>query len=284
MFGSPRSQPFFKALGQLGVRFAGNRQHRQLVLGFIKNRFDDAVHQQVWVAPNRAGEMGVRIKCQAEVPIVYRRVNGLLHGAQQHGVDLLRIGTVFGRVGYFLKLTGHGVVTDRQPEAGDLEVIAKNLDFFGRGALMNAEQTRVLALGNEVCAADIGRQHGLFNQLVRIVAGARHNFLYAPAFITNNLRLHRLKINRTPTHPRLEQGLVNIVQIQQIVHPGFAFDRLRAARVGQNGGHLVVSKARMAEHHGGVKLVGRYLAVFAHHHVAHHAQALDFRVQRAQTI
>jgi hypothetical protein len=74
---------------------------------------DDPVHQQVGVAPDRAGEVGVGLVGQAEVAAVDGRVDGLLHGAQQHGVDLLRVGPVFGGLGNGLEFTGLGVVADR---------------------------------------------------------------------------------------------------------------------------------------------------------------------------
>ena len=69
--------------------FARRGQGRQLVLRSIEDGFDDAVHQQVGVPANRAGEVGVRRVSQTKVTAVDRCVNRLLHRAQQHGVDLL---------------------------------------------------------------------------------------------------------------------------------------------------------------------------------------------------
>jgi hypothetical protein len=86
-------------LGQLGMRLARRGQHGQLVPGAAQNGLDDTVHQQVGVAPDRAGEVRVGLECQAEVAAVDGRVDGLLHGAQQHGVDLLRVRPLFGGLG-----------------------------------------------------------------------------------------------------------------------------------------------------------------------------------------
>jgi hypothetical protein len=54
----------------------------------------------------------------------------------------------------------------------------------------------VLALRDEVGAADVGRQHGLFDQLVRIVARARHDLFDAAVFVADDLRLGGFKIHR----------------------------------------------------------------------------------------
>ena len=72
-----------EAFGEFGVRFAGCRQHRQRVLGLRQDRLDHAMHQQVGIAPDRAGEVRVGLICKAEVPAVDRRVDRLLHRAQQ---------------------------------------------------------------------------------------------------------------------------------------------------------------------------------------------------------
>ena len=72
------------------------------------------MNQQIRITPNRAGEMGVSIKSQTEVPAVDRGVNGLLHGAQQHRVNLLGIRAVFGGVGNRLKFARSRVVADAQ--------------------------------------------------------------------------------------------------------------------------------------------------------------------------
>ena len=78
-----------QAAGQFGMGFARRGQGRQLILRSIQDRFDDAVHQQVGITANRAGEVGIGGVSQTEVTAVDRCVNRLLHRAQQHGVDLL---------------------------------------------------------------------------------------------------------------------------------------------------------------------------------------------------
>ena len=142
----------------------------------------------------------------------------------------------------------------------------------------------MFALQYEVRAADVGRQHGLLDHLVCVVAGAWYDFFDTPALVADDLRLHRLEVNCTTPRARLQQGAVDVVQIEQIVHPVLAACRLRAVGVGQDGGHFGIGETRVAPHHRGKELVGADLATAGDKHVAHHAQTLDFRVQRTQAV
>ena len=101
-----QSRTFFQPPCQLGVGLSWYWQNGQLIPALCQNCLDHAVHQQVRVAPDRAGEMAVSVKCQAKMATVNRGVDGLLHGTQQHGVNLLRIRPIFGRRGNRLELTG----------------------------------------------------------------------------------------------------------------------------------------------------------------------------------
>ena len=198
---------------------------------------------------------------------------------------MLRIGPVFGRQGNGLELTRRGIVADRHAQAGGFEVVAQHLIFLGRRAFVHAEQAGVFALGDVVGTADVGGQHGLFNQAVRLVAGAGDDFFDAPVFIANDLRLGRFKIHRTAHAARLDSSaLYTSRKFSKSVHPRLALGGFRAARVGQNRRHFGVGEARVAEHHRRVKLVGVHLALGGDQHVADHAQALDIGVERAQAV
>ena len=269
---------------QLGVRLARERQGRQLVFGLIQDGFDDTVRQQIRVAADRAGEVGVGRVRQAEVPTIGRRVDGLLHGAQQHGMNLQRVGTLLGGFGNGLEFARRGVVTDADPQAARLEVIAQGFLFFWRRTFVDAKQPRVLALGNEIGTAHIGRQHGLLNQAVRHGARAWDDFFDAAVFVTDDLRFGGLKIDRTALLPRLQQRQVGAVQMQQIVHQRFALCRFRTAGVGQYRGHFGIGEAGVAPHPRGVELVGFDLAFRGDKHVANHAQALHLGIERAQSV
>ena len=142
----------------------------------------------------------------------------------------------------------------------------------------------MLALADELGAAHVGRQHGLFNQTVRFVAGAGHNFFNSASFVAQNLSFGGFKVHCPSPRPCRQQGAVHVRQINQVFHQRLAPLRLWAMGVGQNGSHFGVGEAGMAVHHRRVKLVRRHLAFMRHKHVTHHAQALHIGVERAQTI
>ena len=228
--------------------------------------------------------MGVGIKRQTEMPAVVRRVNRLLHGAQQHGVDLRSVRPVFGGLGNVLELARLGIVADGQPQADGLEVVAQDLFFLGRGAFVHPEKAGVLALRNEIGAADIGCEHGFFNQAVRHVAGARNDFFNPTVVVANDLGLGGFEVHRAAFLARCQQRLVDAVQVQQMRQQGFAAGGFGATCIAQNGGDFGVRQACLAPHDRRVKLVGLHLPVYADEHVANHAQALDLGVERAQAV
>jgi len=149
---------------------------------------------------------------------------------------------------------------------------------------MHPEQASMLALTDVVGTADVSRQHGLFNQLVRIVACTRHDLLNAARLVTHDLRLNGLKVDRSAAHARLVQCLIDTVQIDQVRHPVLMLDSLQAARISQDGCNLGIGKACVTPDDSRVKLVCRHLALSTHHHVANHAQTFDFRIERTQPV
>ena len=149
---------------------------------------------------------------------------------------------------------------------------------------MHAEQALVFTLRNKVRTAHIGRQHGFFNHPVRHVTGTRNDLFNAAVFVADDLRFGGFKVHRATLLPGLQQCLEYPMQVQQVVHPVLALDRLGSFGVAQNGSHFGVGEARMAPHHSRVKLVSVDLTVLGDEHVADHAQTLYFGVQRTQAV
>jgi len=142
----------------------------------------------------------------------------------------------------------------------------------------------MLALLDEVGAANVGGQHGLFDQFVRIVAHTRHDLLDAAAFIAHDLGFGGFKVHRTAHLARCQQGPIHIVQVQQVLHTVLAAYRLRSPGVGQDRCHFGVGETRMAVHDGWIELVGMDIALGRDQHVADHAQAIHVRIERTQPV
>jgi hypothetical protein len=266
------ASPFCKRLASLACASPGVGKFGQLVPALGQNGLDHAVHQQIGIAANRAGEMRVRLIGQPEMPAVHGRVDRLLHRTQQHGVDLLRVGTLFGGLGDLLEFTGLRVVTERHAHTDRLEVVAQDLLLLRRRPFVHPEQARVFALRNEVSTADVGRQHGFFDQAVRLVARARNDLFDAPALVADDLGLGGFEVHRATHGARCEQRAVDVVQVQQVVDALLAPHGLRTARVGQDRSDLGVGEPGVAEHHRRIELVGMDLAGRSDQHVADHAQ------------
>ena len=142
----------------------------------------------------------------------------------------------------------------------------------------------MLARLDEVGGTDIGRQHGLFDQAVRLGAHARDDLVDAPVVVADDLRLGGLEVDRTAAGTLLEQEPVDLVQMQQMRHQMHLTLRLGTTGVGEHGRHFGVGQPRMRADHGGVELVGRDLPLGIHQHVADHRQPVLVRVERTQAV
>ena len=266
-------------------------RHRHIHLAGIEvvalvrqNRLDDPVHQQVGITPNRAGEVGICLVAQAKVPRVGRGVQRLLHGAQQHRVDLGRVNAILGGRGNRLILLGLGIIANAQAKTQGTQIGLQGHTLFGRRAFVNAEERAVLGISNEVRGADIGRQHGLFDQLVRIVTCARDDLLDAAVVVADDLRLGRVEVNRTTAATLSQQSAIDLVQMQQMRHQIAPLGSLRPMGIAQNRRHLVVGETGVRADHRRIELVSLHLAAFADQHVADHRKPVFIGVERAQAV
>ena len=221
---------------------------------------------------------------QPKVAAVHGRVDGLLHGPEQHGVNLQGVRPVFGGECNLLKLARSRIVTDGHAKPQRLQVVAQHVFFLGRRAFMHTKQTNMFAVSDEICRANIRSQHGFFNQAVRDIARARYYFFNPSRFVANNLGFCGFKIHRTTNATLLEQCLVDVVQVQQMRNQRFGLSSLGAAGVGQNGCDVGIGKTGMAEHHCRIKLISVHFTFGVNQHVANHAQTFNIRIERAQPV
>src|SRR5690606_26470374 len=129
----------------------GGRRLRRELLGFSRvggrprtiataaeQRLDHAVREQVRVAADGRREVRVGIVREAEVAGVVRRVDGLLHRAQQHRLQQCRVRARPHLRGQFGVIARRRLVAAAQREAHAAQELAKHLEALGRRALVHA--------------------------------------------------------------------------------------------------------------------------------------------------
>ena len=97
----------------------------------------------------------------------------------------------------------------------------------------------------KIRGTDIGREHALFNQLVRVVAQARHDLLDATVGVTDDARLGRLEIDRAARLACGRKRFVQGLEVTKLRHDVDAALRRTAVGHRQRLPHFVVSQARM---------------------------------------
>ena len=137
---------------------------------------------------------------------------------------------------------------------------------------------------DELSGTDIGRQHRLLDQAVRLGTGAWHDFFNPAVVVADDLGLGGLEVDRASQRAILQQDPVDLVQVDQMRHQIGAALSLDTSGVAQDRRHLVVCQPSMRTNHRRVELVGRDLTGCGHQHVADHGQPLLVRVERTQTV
>ncbi len=149
---------------------------------------------------------------------------------------------------------------------------------------MDTVQRGVLEALEEVGSADVRRQHAFLDQAVRVVARARQDLLDLALRIADDVRLGGVEIDRAARTPRLQQNLEQFVQVLQVRHELGALVRLRPLGIRQDRPDFVVGQPCRGVHDGRIELVTLQFALGRDHRIAHHAQAIDLRIERAQAV
>ncbi|EKY03413.1 hypothetical protein HMPREF9120_02729 [Neisseria sp. oral taxon 020 str. F0370] len=236
------------------------------------------MHHQVGVAADGGGEVGVVLVGETEMALVFGFVYGLLHGAQEHGLDEFAVGPAADFFGKFGVVFGGGFVAAAETEAEQGELFAQGGEFFGGGAEVVAEEAAVFVFDEEVGGADFGGQHAFFDEFVGVVAHDGDDALDFAVVVEQHFRFDGFKFHRAALRTFFVQDLEEFVE-------GFdlAFVRVVAARF-EMLPDLVVGKAGVRAHDGGVEAVFFDVAGVGDGHVAHHAQALDVGVEGADAV
>ena len=133
------------------------------------------------------------------------------------------------------------------------------------------------------CSAHVRHDHALFNKLMRVISHERNNVFYLALCVKHKFHFLRFKLNSTAFGARLFKAAIQIVQVTQMRHVCFvALVHFFVAL--QNFPYLVISKASVRIHNSFIKLELFKNALRTNGHLTHHAQAVYFRIKRAQTV
>ncbi len=246
------------------------------------------MHQQVRVAPDGRGEVRVMRVGQAEVAGLLGAVDGLLHRAQAHRLDRGEVRARPAGLHQAGVVGGRGIVAAVQGQPQLAQEGAQRLQLFRGRAVVHAEQRLGLVAHDEIRRAGVGRQHAFLDQAVGVVARVGLDALDAAQRVADDAGLDRVEVDGAALAPGLLEGLEQVVGRlhvgQQIAQ---ALPR-RAAGLLQGRPDVGVGGAGVGMDDGFVELVGgdgaRLGAARRDHHVAHHHQAVDVRIERADAV
>ena len=116
--------------------------------------------QEVGIAADGAGKVGIEVRTQPIVALIVLRVSGLLHGAQEHHTKDIRIRLILDSLHQILQgLLADGIGGPIDSQTKTAGIIDEFLQFLSLGLLMNPVDEGQLQLGKMLCHTFIGRQH-----------------------------------------------------------------------------------------------------------------------------
>ncbi|MDR8762404.1 hypothetical protein FEP90_04105 [Burkholderia multivorans] len=268
---------------QRGVQLEPFRCLRHVLLA-RQDRVDRAVREQVRIAANRAREVRVGVVRETEVTDVVGAVDGLLHRAQQHRLQHLRVGPVADLRHQRRVVARVRRLAAAERQAHPAQERTQILELLRRRPRVHAVQARMLVALQEVGRADVRGQHAFLDQLVRVVALARDDLLDLALRVADDVGLGRVEVDRAALLARREQRLVHAVQVLQVRQQLRATRGFRPLRVGEHRRDFRIRETRGRVDHGRIELIRLDLAARRDHDVACEHAAVDLRVQRAETV
>ncbi|KCB33243.1 hypothetical protein L543_1089 [Bordetella hinzii L60] len=279
--------------GMLMLALAAADDHRLgLQVGHIalagQQGLDDAMREQIGIAPDGRSEVRIGRIGQAEMAHVVRAVDRLLHGAQAHGLQQREIRTSAHRIEELAVVLGRGRIATAQGQGHGAQEIAQSLQALGRRAFVDPVQPGMLAALHEVGRAGVGGQHAFFDELMGIVAHHGHDLFDTAQFVAHDARLDGFEVDGAALLALLRQQLVELVEMLHVRQQLAQRQRGRPAGLLQGLPDAGVGGARMRMHDGVVELIGGDRAGLGprgrNHHVADQHQAVHVGIERAQSV
>ena len=263
--------------GQFGDLAVG-----QSVLAQSKGADQAAVDDQVGIAPDRRGEVGVAVEVQAEMAHVPGRIDGLHLAAQDDLVDDLGVVAAAGLVQQLVEPYGRGRFALGPRLADGLEEVAEVEQLLLTGRVVDAVQQGCLLLLQRLCGADIGLDHHLLDQPVGLEADAGLDRDDLALVIHADAAFGAFDGQRTALQPTLQHGAVGVPErLEDGLH-----DRAgRIIRLAVDGGlGLFVAELGQRPHQAADELMSCFAAVLVEDHAHGHAGAVLALLEAAQAV
>ncbi len=218
------------------------------------------------------------------MPDVVRAVDRLAQRAQHHHLQQLLVRPVLDLVDQLGIVLGVGFVATAELLAEGGEEVAQLGQPLRRRSFVDAIERRMFAFLEKIRGADVGGQHALFDDAMRVVAFVGFDAGNLALVVEHHACFDGLEIDGATLFPRLGEHAVERVEVFQIRQQ--AADLLQRCRVlvVKRRGDFGVGQPRMRPYDRRIEAILLDRASRGNVHVADHAQALDLRVQRTQSV
>ncbi len=176
-----------------------------------------------------------------------------------------------------------GFGAPRQLKAEVLEHRAQGLETVLARAVMDAKQGGLRMLDQEVRCTNVGRQHALLNEAVRVIAHDRHDACDLAVLVEFHHRFRGIEVDRSALVSRGEQHAEHVVQHHQ-VRQQLLVNAVILVRAIERIGHLGVSQPRIRMEHGFHESITLDFTRLRDRHVADQRQPIHLRFQRTHLV
>src|SRR5690606_26419991 len=240
------------------------------------------VDDQVGIAPDRRGEVGVAVQVKTEVAYIVRRVDGLHLGAQDDFVDDLGVRGVAGLFQQLVEALGVRRLALVPRLADGVQEVGQVEDLLLAGRVVDAIDQRRVRLLQRLGGADVGLDHHFFDQAVSFQRLARLDAGDAAVGRHDDAALGAFDGQRTAALAALQHGAIGVPQrIEDRLHdrPGGVVQQAVDGRL-----RLFVGQLGVAAHQAARELVPGLPAVLVEDHAHGHAGAVLALLQAAQAV
>ncbi len=237
---------------------------------------------QVGIAPDGRGEVGVAVQMQTEVADVLGAVDGLHLGAQDDFVDDLGVRSVAGLFQQLVEALGVRRLALVPGLADGVQEVGQVEDLLLAGRVVDAIDQRRVRLLQRLGGADVGLDHHLFDQAMGLQRLARLDAGDAAVGRHDDAALGAFDGQRAAALAALQHGAVGV---PQRIEDGFHDRPGGVVQQAVDGGlRLFVGQLGVAAHQPARELVPGLAAVLVEDHAHGHAGAVLALLQAAQAV